>query len=488
MTTAIKSSTRKAWAKAIIPPASEFPPTQLPIISGKLPANLRGTLYRNGPGRLERGGVRVGHWFDGDGAILAVHFNTRNPVSQRNRVSEGATAVYRYVQTSGYLEESQAGKFLYGNYGMTAPGPIWHQWLKPVKNAANTSVLALPDKLLALWEGGKPHALDLQTLETKGLDSLSQLTNNLPYSAHPKRDSKTGEIFNFGISPGINSILNIYKSDSTGKIIQKGRTIIQGLPLVHDFVLAGQYLVFFVPPVRINLLSVLTGFYSYSDAMEWKPELGTQVLIFDRETLSLVSRIETEPWFQWHFSNGYVDDSNSIVVDFVRFPDFTTNQRLKQVATGETNIAAEGRFWQVRINPETGKVTASEQLLDRACEFPIVPPSQVGRNSRYSYLSMHRKGADIGRELYGAIARFDHHTQTLIEADLGGDRYPTEPIYAPDAENSEQGWILTVVYDGNSDSSEVWVFDSNALDSEPVCKLGLPSIIPPGFHGTWRAL
>jgi carotenoid cleavage dioxygenase-like enzyme len=493
MTTATKSSTRKAWAKAIIPPATEFPPTQLPIISGKIPQGLRGTLYRNGPGRLERGGVRVGHWFDGDGAILAVHFNTSlgiggSPLTKGGQGGSNATAVYRYVQTSGYLEESQAGKFLYGNYGMTAPGPIWNQWLKPVKNAANTSVLALPDKLLALWEGGKPHALDLQTLETKGLDNLSGLSDNLPYSAHPKCDPKTGEIFNFGISPGINSILNIYKSDSTGKIIQTGRAILEGLPLIHDFVLAGQYLVFFIPPVRINLLSVLTGFYSYSDAMEWKPQLGTQVLIFDRETLSLVSRGETEPWFQWHFSNGYVDDRGSIVIDFVRFEDFTTNQRLKQVAAGETNTVAEGTFWQVFINPETGLAIASQQLLDRACEFPIVPPSQVGHNSRYTYLSMHRKGADIGRELFGAIACFDHHTQTLTAADLGDNRYPTEPIYAPDAENSEKGWILTVVYDGNSDTSEVWVFDSLALDSEPVCKLGLPSVIPPGFHGTWRAL
>ena len=485
MTTAIKSSTRKAWSKAIIPPATEFPPTQLPIISGKIPQGLRGTLYRNGPGRLERGGIRVGHWFDGDGAILAVHFNT--PLVKGGQGGSNATAVYRYVQTSGYVEESQAGKFLYGNYGMTAPGPIWNQWLKPVKNAANTSVLALPDKLLALWEGGQPHALDLETLETKGLDNLSQLTNNLPYSAHPKRDPKTGEIFNFGISPGVNSTLNLYKSDSTGKIIQTGKAILEGLPLVHDFVLAGQYLVFFVPPVRINLLSVLTGFYSYSDAMEWKPQLGTQILIFDRETLSLVSRGETEPWFQWHFGNGYVDDRELIVVDFVRFEDFTTNQRLKQVANGETNTLAEGTFWQVLINPETGLAIASHPLLDRPCEFPLVPPSQVGRNSRYTYLSMHRKEADMERELFGAIAHFDHHTQTLIEADLGANRYPTEPIYAPDAENSEKGWILTVVYDGNSDTSEVWIFDSNALDSEPVCKLGLPNIIPPGFHGTWRA-
>jgi carotenoid cleavage dioxygenase-like enzyme len=272
------------WAKAIAQPATEFPATSLPVLSGAIPASLRGTLYRNGPARLERGGIRVGHWFDGDGAILAVHFTDGN-----------ATGLYRYVQTDGYQEEAAADQLLYGNYGMTAPGPIWNQWRKPIKNAANTSVLALPDKLLALWEGGKPYALNLETLETWGQDDLGGLSGSLPYSAHPKRDRLTGDIFNFGISPGKNATLNVYKSDSTGKIKQKTAVTLDGVPLVHDFVLAGQYLVFFVPPVRLNALPLLVGLSNYSDSLEWQPSKGTQFLIFDRETLSLVSRGETEP-------------------------------------------------------------------------------------------------------------------------------------------------------------------------------------------------
>ena len=114
MHTINQKSIKKTWAGAIAQPATEFPPTQLQILSGQIPEGLRGTLYRNGVGRLERGGIHVGHWFDGDGAILAVHFT-----------DAGATAVYRYVQTEGYKEEAAAGKLLYGNYGMMAPGPIW---------------------------------------------------------------------------------------------------------------------------------------------------------------------------------------------------------------------------------------------------------------------------------------------------------------------------------------------------------------------------
>jgi carotenoid cleavage dioxygenase-like enzyme len=475
MQTLDNKSTKRPWADAISQPAKEFPVTPLPILSGKIPEGLRGTLYRNGAARLERAGMRVGHWFDGDGAILAVNFT-----------DAGATGVYRYVQTAAYQEETAAGKFLYGNYGMTAPGLIWNHWLKPVKNAANTSVLALPDKLLALWEGGYPHALNLETLETKGLDNLSGLDKGLPYSAHPKVDYQTGEIFNFGVSLGLKTTLHVYKSNFTGQIIQKAKFALAGTPLIHDFVLAGKYLIFFIPALRLNILPVLLGTNSYSDSFKWQPELGTHILVIDRETLSLVSRGETEPWFQWHFANGYVDASGSVIVDFCRYEDFQTNQFLGEVATGQTRTAAKSRFMRVQLQPQTAKVTSIETLLDRHVEFTNVPQQNVGQISRYTYMSSLRQGTDISQELLNTIARFDHNTQNLTEANLGENRYPSEPLPASDANNPEQSWVITVVYDGNSDCSEVWIFDGDRLDAEPVCKLGLPSVIPHSFHGTWK--
>lgn len=475
MKTASKISAKKSWAKALATPAAEFPLTQLSVKTGKIPDGLRGTLYRNGPARLQRGGMNAGHWFDGDGAILAVDFT-----------DVGATAVYRYVQTAGYQAEEKTDKFLYTNYGMTAPGPALLRWTKPVKNTANTSVLALPDRLLALWEGGPPHSLDLQTLETHGTDNLGSLDSGFSYSAHCKRDPITGNIYNFGITPGVTTNLNLYKSDFTGKIVQKATVAMDGIPLLHDFVLAGKYLIFFVPPVRLNLMPVLAGIGSYGDSFEWKPELGTQILVFDSETLSLVSRSQTEPWFQWHFANGFVNEDGSVAVDFVRYADFQTNQRLKEVATGETRTNAEGTISRVHLNPLTGKVTAIEEFLDQACEFPVVPAGQIGQASRYIYLAMNRADVDIVAELYGAIARLDTETRNLTIADMGENRYPAEPIYVPDI-SSEKGWILTVVYDGNSDKSEVWIFDSDGLSRAPICTLELPGVIPLGFHGTWKS-
>ena len=476
MQTIEKKSTKKAWAGAIAKPATEFPLTQLPILSGKIPDGLRGTLYRNGPARLERGGMSVGHWFDGDGAILAVHFT-----------DAGATGVYRYVQTAEYQAETQAGHFLYGVYGMHTPGPIWKRWNQQIKNAANTSVLALPDKLLALWEATNPYALDLQTLETIGLDNLGALTKELPYSAHYKRDPHTGEIFNFGVSIGSSVQLNLYRSDRTGKIIQKTAFKLDRYSIIHDFVLTQKYLVFFIPPIALKTLPLLLGLTTFSHSLLWKPQLGTQVLIFERENLSLVSRGETDPWFHWHFGNGYEDHQGTIILDVVKYSDFEqTNEFLREFPSGETHTISNGTLWQVRLNPQTGKVIDTQQVVNRKCEFPVVPRSQVAQTSRYTYFSLLGQNADITNEWFGAIARFDYNSESLTEADLGENRYVTEPIHAQDTENSNQGWVLTVVYDGNSDSSEVWVFDSDRLDEEPVCKLGLPSVIPHSFHGTWK--
>jgi carotenoid cleavage dioxygenase-like enzyme len=476
VTTTQPTAAVKAWAKAIAHPATEFDPTLLRVISGAIPKGLQGSLYRNGSARLERGGQRVGHWFDGDGAILAVHFT-----------DTGATGVYRYVQTEEYQTEEKAGKLIFGNYGRTPSGPIWKQFGLPMKNCANTSVLALTDKLLALWEAGLPHALDLQTLETFGIDRLQGLEDDSPYSAHPKREPKTGDIYNFGVAYGRKGTLHIYRSDYTGRIQQQTTITLDSLPLIHDFVLVGDYLVFFIPPVRLNPLPFLAKRKSFSDSLSWQPKRGTQILVIDRTTLSVVSCGEAEPWFQWRFGNSYIDADGTVVVEVIRFEDFQINQFLKEVATDQTQTSAKGTLWQIRLDPRSGQVTAMHQLLDRSCEFPTVAPDQVGQAWRFTYLSVHRQGVDISQELFNTIACFDYQTGILTEADLGESRYPVSPIYAPDTQNPSQGWILTEVFDSDRCSSEVWIFDADHLDAEPVCKLALPCVVPFGFHGTWKS-
>lgn len=465
----------KPWAKAIAQPAKEFPLTPLAVVEGTLPADLSGSLYRNGPGRLERQGQRVSHWFDGDGAVLAVHF------------ADGqAQSTYRYVQSAGFTDEEAADQFLYSGYGSLAPGPFWQRWNAQLKNAGNTSVLALPDKLLALWEGGWPHHLDPHTLETQGVHPLGQLTADEPYSAHPKRYPQTGHIFNFGLVAGANATLNLYRSDRTGHIERKESVPLNGIPLIHDFVLADRYLVFCVPPVRLNPLPAVLGFQSFSDALMWQPRQGTQLVVVDAETLEVISSEAVDPWYQWHFGKGFVNKDGDIVLEVVRYEDFATNQQLKEIASGQFKTPAEGQLWRVYVNPQTALVRSQTPLVEAHCEFPQVAEDQPVVTAP-TFLSIQPPGRDNTGELFRAIARFDPDTAQLTVAEAGLERYPSEPIYVPKhASEQPSGWVLSVVYDGSTDQSEVWIYDSDRLTDAPVCRLQLPEVVPHSFHGAWR--
>jgi all-trans-8'-apo-beta-carotenal 15,15'-oxygenase len=467
--------TQSPWGQAFAQRIQEFPSTPLTVLSGTLPTNLRGSLYRNGPALFERRGERIAHWFDGDGAILGVHFNEAN-----------ATGVYRMVQTSGYQAEEAAGRFQFGGYGRRPSGPFWSKSANQSKNAANTSVLAVSDRLLALWEGGQPHALDLKTLETRGLDGLQGLESGQTFSAHPKVDPQTGDIYNFGITFGRKTQLHLYRCDRAGHLQQHGVVALDRIPMIHDFVLAGPYLIFFISPVHLNPLPVLLRQKSYSDSLRWHPERGTQILVVDRETLMPIQQGETDPWFQWHFGNGFVDSDGQVCVDVLRYADFQTNQFLKEVPFGQPATAAFGQLWRLRVNPQTATVVEAIPLSDRTCEFPTVNPNEVGQPSRYTYMAARSDRAQR-TDLFDAIACYDHQLGEMMLADLGGQRYPSEPIFAPNPQQPDRGWILSVVYDAKSNASEVWIFDSQELRDGPICRLALPQVVALGFHGTWKA-
>ena len=135
-------------------------------IEGKIPEELYGTLFRNGPGLLEVNGHSIHHPFDGDGMISAIAFNNGR-AHFRNR----------FVRTEGFIAEQEAGKILYrGVFGTQKPGG----WLAnafdlKLKNIANTNVIYWGGKLLALWEAAEPYRLDPKTLNTIGIDYLDGL-------------------------------------------------------------------------------------------------------------------------------------------------------------------------------------------------------------------------------------------------------------------------------------------------------------------------
>ena len=111
--TSIAKFDHNDWASAYCNVDEEIENEKIKPIRGEVPKDLLGTLYRNGPGKLERQGQWVHHPFDGDGMIVAIKFDKGQ-----------TTFSNRFVRTKAWNEEEKAGKFLYrGVFGTKKSGP-----------------------------------------------------------------------------------------------------------------------------------------------------------------------------------------------------------------------------------------------------------------------------------------------------------------------------------------------------------------------------
>src|SRR5262245_5851278 len=98
------------------------------VTHGQIPAELFGTLYRNGPAQHDVYGERFRHWFDGDGMIHAFALSAAG-VEYRNR----------FVSTEGRAQEISAGRRIWGAFATRPAGGPLRRYLHRGrgKNAAN---------------------------------------------------------------------------------------------------------------------------------------------------------------------------------------------------------------------------------------------------------------------------------------------------------------------------------------------------------------
>src|SRR5688572_24934724 len=158
-------------------------------VEGKLPPELSGTLYRNGPGLFGSFGRRYHHLFESDGAVSAVRFG-----------GGLAAGGHRVIQNAGLREERAAGRPLFGS-AVSRPRRIANLLRGRTKNTANTNVLVWQGRLFGLLEAARPIELsadDLRTLGESDLDGAVVET----FSAHPHFVAARGAFYNFGMRFG----------------------------------------------------------------------------------------------------------------------------------------------------------------------------------------------------------------------------------------------------------------------------------------------
>lgn len=441
------------------PVKEEITADNLKVI-GELPADLSGMFVRNGP-NPQFSPIGQYHWFDGDGMLHGL------------RVKNGkASYCNRYVRTHKFQIENQEGK------------AVWAGLLEPPQqdnphgtdtNRANTALVYHAGHLLALWEGGAPYSIKLPELNTLGKQTFDNKLQS-SFTAHPKVDVVTGEMMFISYSMPQPPYLQYGIISPSGELL---RTIPIDLPvgvMMHDFAITENYTIFFDLPMNFRPERVEKGQFPIA----FESEIPSRFGIIPRHGDNTEVRwFETPACFIYHTLNAY-EEGDEVVLVACRMS--STNVFVANEGDGDPNGDIP-YLYRWRFNLKTGEVK-EEKLDEVPSEFPRVNDELVGRKSRYGYSARVVSG-DL--PLFDGLIKYDLNTGKSETYEFGKGRYGGEAVFAPrlNASSEDDGWLVTFVYDENTQTSELVVVNAQDISGETVARVMLPQRVPYGFHASW---
>ncbi|MEV6275485.1 carotenoid oxygenase family protein [Nocardia sp. NPDC051832] len=441
-------------------------------IDGELPSDLTGTLYRIGPGKHRVGSTLLHSLFDGDGMVSQF-------------VLDGCSVRYRnrYVRTRHFEHGQRSDRIRYRGVGTQIPGgPLANIGRLPA-NVANTNIVDYAGGLLALWELGNPHRIDPDSLETLGpCDFDGKLGFLGAFSAHPKWDPSTGDMYNFGLDLLPTPRIRTYRVDRSGRMHSLATVPMLDLVWNHDFALTQKYLVFVLDPLRPDLTKVALASHSFIDSLRFDRAKGTRFLLVPKAG-GRPRVVEHEALLHFHLTNAY-DDGDDVVVELVRFDTAWNEVRGATNAInndrGEAPSFPDSRLMQYRIT--RGGTVLERELSDRSVEFPQYDWRRSTRPHRYSYLA--GKSADAA--VYDSIVKVDHRSEVETRCEFALSSVG-EPLFVPRTPDAaeDDGWLLFLNHQLAEHRSQLVVLDARDLERGPLATAWLDHHIPWGFHGTF---
>lgn len=450
-------------------------------VEGAVPAVVRGTLYRNGPGLFDRGGFRKRNLLDGDGMVQSFTFHDRG-VHYRNK----------FVRTRKFREEEAAGRFIYPSWSTQAPGGFWSNVMNTrFLGQAGITVFPWRGRLYAFDECALPYELDPVTLDTAGESRLGLPEGFTIYAAHAKFDPVSGEWLHFGVLYGPSPKLHVTVFKPNGELKLHLAHSMPRNVYMHDWFVSERHFIFALHPVEMSYWPVLFGRKSILEALSWQPQKGNLIMVLDREGRQPPLLLETSPCYMWHSINA-CNRGGEIVADFLGYenPDHfvgadPVSSAVMQGRKG--NYAYPGAVRRYLIDPES-KMIRQEMLDAGNYEWPRVNEMHRCHNYRLAYMLQTRPGDFF----WTIVCRIDMRTARIDRYDFGKGCYLTEPVfipvpghsYQPD-DSSEPGYLMTEVYDSRTRLSSLAILRSDRLSEGPIATIRLRHHAPFSYHGWW---
>ena len=448
------------WALATADLETDVAPTAMRLVHGRAPADLTGTLFRNGPGKFRRPGGSATHWFDGDGLMRAF------------RVNDGqATLEARFADTPKRRWESEIDAVVTPGFG--TPGDARARiGSNDDANAANTAVMVAGDEVWALWEGGAPMALSASDLSTKRFVTLRDDLKGMPFQAHPRYDPD-GTIWNIGLNGGQAIVwrLNADRSLHTAQVIDLPRA-----SYMHDFTATARRLIIVLQPWVFDHRGM-----PYASQFAWKPEMGTQVMVVDKADLSRRRIYELPTFSYFHLGDAWEDASGTIRFDVAAGKDVAFAVEGARVMVAQRgSVPGEHAVLNLITLHTDGRAEMVSSGV--TAEFPKSDPRRAGLPRR---LSVHVAGERPDRPLPTGLATWDWDTGRSDAFLFGDTQIVEEAVFVPRGPDEADAWLIAPSINLAGGVTELHAFNAARVSDGPVATWRADVALPAGFHGVW---
>lgn len=454
---ALAGATPPGWALGVADVEADIPLERLTRIHGRAPRGFAGTLYRNGPAKFRRGGGSSGHWFDGDGLM------------RRYAIGDGgATLNARFAATPKRALETRLDAIVIPGFG-TRIGAGAQISNNDDANSANTGVMRLGADLAALWEGGSMVRMHPETLETIGFATMRRDLRYMPFSAHP-RIAPDGRVWNFG---GNGMRTSLWELNPDGTLARFAMIDLPRASYFHDFTMTARHIIIVLQPWVQDAGFVLP----ISTGLTWRPELGTQVLVIDKDDLSQRRLFDLPAFSFFHLGDGWEDSDGTIRFDgcFEADPTFG-QQSASALLRGEHIRSPQPTLTQVVLRPD-GRTEMNSAGI--AAEFPASDPRRAGlARSRTTHVSGYR-----GTPFPHAIAQWDWSSGRDTRFDFGDDQLVEEFLFVPRGAGEADGWLVGTTLNLAARATELHILDAARLENGPLVSWRASVPLPLGFHG-----
>ena len=445
---------------------------RLPV-SGELPSWLTGALVRVTPALLEIGDRRVSHWFDGLAMLNRFGF-ADGSVSYKSR----------FIDSRSY-RDAREGRIRRGGFA-TDPCRSLFKRVQSVfspqfTDNPNVNLARVGERYIAMTETPLPVEFDPETLDTVGHFEFADSVKSHVTTAHPHHDSERDELVNYVAHFSRTSEYVLYglpAGSSTRRVI--ARMPVREPAYMHAFGMSGRHLILAEYPLRVNPLKLAFSGKAFIENYAWRPELGTKLQVFDRETGAHRGTYETDPFFCFHHVNAFERESGELVVDLVAYDDASVIDALYLDDDGPRGPLGRTELRRYTIDLDGGTVSWDALPGGHDVELPRIDYGRRNtRDYQFAYFAGWRDHEWIDR-----LVKLDVRDGTRSEWSAPGC-YPGEPIFVREPGNDAEdgGVILSVVLDAATRRSFLLVLDAGSF--EELARAEAPHHIPFGFHGEY---